>query len=156
MELDIHAQTEDNTPDNTTTANTNTIATSVLIELYNARFRKPLLPDSKRANVYDHLITEEEIIAYPSAEGKPVRIIHQNPNFWTETRLKEKPYLFHNVATTFGLTDMKDSKGMSSCAFLENVICRLRRRFIFSIQHYFMNTRFFLKNMLNVLHTSQC
>ena len=91
---------------------TKTISSDVLIQLYNARFRKlvPLLPDSKKANVYDHLITEEEIKAFPSAEGKSVRIIYQNPTFWTETRLKEKSHLFNNVATTFGLTDMKDSK----------------------------------------------
>ena len=84
-----------------------------LSHLYNAGFRKlvPLLADSKRANVYDHLITDEEIKAFPSAEGKPVRIIHQNPNFWTEKRLQDKTYLFCNVATTFGLTDLKDSKG---------------------------------------------
>lgn len=71
----------------------------------------PLLSDSKIPNVYDHLITDEEIKAFPSAEGKPVRIIHQNPNFWTEVRLKEKSHLFYNVATTFGLTDIRDSKG---------------------------------------------
>jgi hypothetical protein len=102
--LDTRVQTEDTNQ---------TIGTSVLIQLYNDGFRKlvPLLPDSKRANVYDHLITEEEIKAFPSAEGKPVGIIHQNPNFWTETRLKEVSHLFYNVATTFGLTDLKDSKG---------------------------------------------
>jgi len=90
----------------------NTISSDVLIQLYNAGFRKmiPLLPDSKRANVYDHLVTEEDIRHFPSAEGKPVRIIHQNPNFWTQARLQEKSYLFYNVATTFGLTNLNDSK----------------------------------------------
>jgi len=48
---------------------------------------------------------------FPSAEGKPVRIIYENPIFWTEERLQEKSHLFHNVATTFGVTDLKDSKG---------------------------------------------
>jgi hypothetical protein len=33
---------------------------------------------------------------------------HQKPNFWTEARLKEKSHLFCNVATTFGLTDLKE------------------------------------------------
>jgi hypothetical protein len=82
------------------------ISSDDIIELYNSGFRKlvPLLPDSKIPNVYDHLITEEEIKTFPSAEGKPVRIIQQNPNFWTEKRLQDKVYLFHNVATTFGLT----------------------------------------------------
>jgi hypothetical protein len=89
------------------------ISSDDIFRLYNAGFRKlvPLLPDSKRANVYDHLITDEEIKAFPSAEGKPVRIIQQNPNFWTEKRLQDKAYIFCNVATTFGLTDLKDSKG---------------------------------------------
>ena len=31
---------------------------------------------------------------FPSAEGKPVRIIYENPIFWTEERLQEKSYLF--------------------------------------------------------------
>ena len=92
-----------------------TISSDDIIQLYNAGFRKlvPLLPGSKIPNVHDHLITEEEIKALSSAEGKPVRIIHQKPNFWTEVRLKEKSHLFYNVATTFGLTDLKDSKGRS-------------------------------------------
>jgi hypothetical protein len=62
-----------------------TISSSDIIRLYDAGFRKlvPLLPDSKIPNVYDHLITEEEIKTFPSAEGKPVRIIYQKPNFWT-------------------------------------------------------------------------
>src|ERR1051325_9203269 len=93
--------------------NSETIPADHLIQLYNAGFRKlvPLLADSKRANVYDNLITEEEMRSFSSAEGKPVKIIHQNPIFWTENRLKEKSHLFFNVATTFGVTDLKDSKG---------------------------------------------
>jgi hypothetical protein len=89
-----------------------TISSDVLIQLYNAGFRKlvPLHTDSKRANVYGDLITEEEIKKFQSAEGKPVRIIHQDSSFWSEIRLREKAYLFHNVSTTFGLTDLKDSK----------------------------------------------
>jgi hypothetical protein len=65
LELDTHVQLEDTsvTGNNTTIENIKTIGTSVVIELYNARFKKlvPLSSDSKRANVYDHLITEEEI-----------------------------------------------------------------------------------------------
>jgi hypothetical protein len=84
-----------------------------LIELFRAGFRKlvPLFADSRRANVYDNLISEQEIKQFPSAEGKPVRIIYEHVSFWTEERLQEKSYLFNNVATTFGLTDLKDSKG---------------------------------------------
>ena len=98
---------------NSNVRDSKTVSFESLVQLHNAGFRKlvPLLPDSKRANVYDHLITDEEIKAFPSAEGKPVRIIHQNPNFWTEKRLQDKAYLFCNVATTFGLTDLKDSQG---------------------------------------------
>ncbi|MGA9155008.1 MAG: hypothetical protein WBZ36_30865, partial [Candidatus Nitrosopolaris sp.] len=92
-----------------------TLSPDVIIQLYNARFRKlvPYSLDSKIPNVHDHLITEEEIKAFSLAEGKPIRIIHQKPNFWTETRLREKSHLFYNIATTFGLTDLKDSKGRS-------------------------------------------
>jgi hypothetical protein len=88
------------------------ISSDVLYRLYTSGFRKliPLLPDSNTANVYDHLITDEEF-RFPYVEGKPLRVIYQNPNFWTEARLKEKSHLFYNVATTFGLTDLKDSKG---------------------------------------------
>jgi hypothetical protein len=98
-----------------TNATTKTVSSDDIIQLYNAGFRKvvPLLPDSKIPNVHDHLISEEEIKMFPSAEGKPVRIIYQKPNFWTEARLKEKSHLFGNVATTFGITDLKDSKGRS-------------------------------------------
>ena len=93
--------------------NTKTILVQTLIQLYRTGFRKliPLHADSRRANVYDNLISEHEITQFPSAEGKPVRIIYENVNFWTETRLQEKSHLFFNVATTFGLTDLKDSKG---------------------------------------------
>ncbi|MGA9845141.1 MAG: hypothetical protein WBQ25_22785, partial [Nitrososphaeraceae archaeon] len=93
--------------------NSKTILVQTLIQLYRIGFRKliPLHVDSRRANVYDNLISEHEITQFPSAEGKPVRIIYENVNFWTETRLQEKSHLFYNVATTFGLTDLKDSKG---------------------------------------------
>jgi hypothetical protein len=96
-----------------TIENSKRIPSNILIQLYRAGFRKmvPLLVDSKRANVYRDLIIEEDIKQFPSAEGKPVRIIHEHSSFWSEERLKEKSYLFYNVATTFGLTDMKDSKG---------------------------------------------
>jgi hypothetical protein len=114
---ETRASMEDNSKNN---ANVNynsshtakTISSDDIIRLHNAGLRKlvPLLPDSKIPNVYDHLITEEEIKTFPSAEGRPVRIIYQKPNFWTEARLKEKSHLFYNVATTFGLTDL-DSKG---------------------------------------------
>ncbi len=104
---------KDNIVNRNSSPNAKTNSSDNIIRLYGAGFRKlvPLLPDSKIPNVYDHLITEEEIKAFPSAEGKPVRIIHQKPNFWTEVRLKEKSHLFYNVATTFGITDLKDSKG---------------------------------------------
>jgi hypothetical protein len=98
----------------TNVENGKTIPVEVLLQQFRAGFRKlvPLFVDSKRANVYvGKFITEEEIKQFPSAEDKPVRIIHQNPTFWSETRLQEKADLFHNVATTFGLTDLKDSKG---------------------------------------------
>ena len=116
MSYSINSSTTNNGVDNKSNKdneNAKIIPPHYLNELYNAGFKKlvPLLSDSKRANVYHHLITEEEIKSFPRADGKPVRIIYQNPNFWTEARLQEKSHLFCNVATTFGLTDLKDSKG---------------------------------------------
>src|SRR5438128_11714144 len=92
-----------NTTGNTRHENSKTIPAEFLIQLYRAGFRKlvPLLSDSKRANVHGDLITEDEIKQFPLAEDKPVRIIHQNPSFWSEPRLLEKACLFHNLATTF-------------------------------------------------------
>jgi hypothetical protein len=115
LELHTNMTGGTNPTGNTTTENTKTIPISVLNQLRDAGFRKlvPLLADSKRANVYDHLTIDEEIKAFPSAEGKPVKIIYQNENFWNKARLKEKSHLFYNVATTFGLTDLKDSKARS-------------------------------------------
>jgi hypothetical protein len=105
-----NSQNDDSINDN---SNNKIIPSDTLLQLHNAGFRKlvPVMADSKRANVYDHLITEEEIKLFPLAEGKPVRIINQNPNFWTEIRLQEQSHLFQNVGTTFGLTDLNDSKG---------------------------------------------
>jgi hypothetical protein len=115
---ETHTSVEDDSKiDANVNYNSNATAKAVssddILRLYNARFRKlvPLSADSKKANVYDHLITDEEIKTFPSAEGKPVRFIHENPDFWTEKRLQDKAYLFYNVATTFGPTDLKDSKG---------------------------------------------
>jgi hypothetical protein len=69
---------------NNISENNKTIAHQTLIQLRRAGFRKliPLFADSKRANVYDNLVTVEEIKQYPSAEGKPVRIIYENVAFW--------------------------------------------------------------------------
>jgi hypothetical protein len=60
-----------------------TISLQTLIQLYRSGFRKliPLFADSRRANVYDNLISEQEIKQFPSAEGKPVRIIYENASF---------------------------------------------------------------------------
>ena len=98
---------------NNISENSKTISLVTLLQLYKVGFRKliPLFADSRGANVYDNLVTEQEIRQYPSAEGKPVRIIYENVNFWTEERLLKNSHLFCNVATTFGLTDLKDSKG---------------------------------------------
>ena len=91
-----NSQNDDSINDN---SNNKIIPSDTLLQLHNAGFRKlvPVMADSKRANVYDHLITEEEIKLFPLAEGKPVRIMNQNPNFWTEIRLQEQSHLFPNV-----------------------------------------------------------
>jgi hypothetical protein len=68
-----------NTTGNTPLENSKTIPVEVLIQLSRAGFRKlvPLLSDSKRANAYGDLITEDESKEFPLAEAKPVRIIYQ-------------------------------------------------------------------------------
>jgi hypothetical protein len=98
---------------NTSSANNGTIPISLLLQYHTAGIRKlvPLNQDSQTANVYDSLITQEELNQYKEAEGKPVRIIHKKPNFWTEARLIAEQLRFHNVASTFGITDLYDSKG---------------------------------------------
>lgn len=49
-----------------------TISSDDIIRLHNAGFRKlvPYSSDSKIPNVYDHLITDEEIKAFPTAVGQ--------------------------------------------------------------------------------------
>jgi hypothetical protein len=96
---DTHVKTEDASPMRCITiGNTKTIETSVPIQLYNARLKLvPLIPDSKRVNVDSNLVTGDEFRQYPSAGGKPVRIIHEHSSFWSEERLKEESYLFYNV-----------------------------------------------------------
>lgn len=75
---------------------TEIISFDLLYRLCRAGFTKliPLLANSKIPNVYDRLVTEEEIKAFPSAEGRPMRINQQNPNFWTESRLIANAHLF--------------------------------------------------------------
>ena len=50
--------------------NTKTILVQTLIQLYRTGFRKliPLHADSRRANVYDNLISEHEITQFPSGQ----------------------------------------------------------------------------------------
>ena len=98
---------------NTNSVSNSTIPISLLLQYHTAGIRKqvPLKQDSQTANVYDSLITQGELNQYKEAEGKPIRIIHKNPNFWTEARLIAEQHRFYNVATTFGITDLKDSKG---------------------------------------------
>ena len=116
--ININRETGEVTKDiaknlNNISENSKTIPMETLLQLYKVGFRKliPLFADSKRANVYNNLVTEQEIKQFPSAEGKPVRIIYENVNFWTEKHLQRMSHLFSNVATTFGPTDLKDSKG---------------------------------------------
>ena len=37
--------------------------------------------------------------------------IYDNPEFWSEKKIKESPNRFHNVATTFGKSKIKDAEG---------------------------------------------
>lgn len=37
--------------------------------------------------------------------------IYNNPEFWSEDTLRSKHHLFHNVATTFGKSHIKDEDG---------------------------------------------
>src|SRR5215207_3077273 len=42
---------------------------------------------------------------------KSTNEIYDNPNYWTEQKLKQEHHRFRNVATTFGKTHVKDEKG---------------------------------------------
>jgi hypothetical protein len=48
-------------------------------------------------------------------DGKehPVTEIYNEPNFWNSERIINEAWRFHNVASTFGLTNLKDSEGNS-------------------------------------------
>ena len=72
MSYSINSSTTNNGVDNKSNKdneNAKIIPPHYLNELYNAGFKKlvPLLSDSKRANVYHHLITEEEIKSFPAS-----------------------------------------------------------------------------------------
>ena len=91
------------------------IDVKILIELYKIGFKIiPLSEDAKTPNVSDLLTTEERLKSMEeSADGKehPVNYIYNHPEFWNEERIRREARRFHNVATTFGKTHLKDENG---------------------------------------------
>jgi hypothetical protein len=82
--INVSRETSKITEDIVETANIsingNTIPIQTLIQLNKAGFKKlvQLFADSRRANLYNNLIGEQEFKQFPPAEGKPVRSIYEN------------------------------------------------------------------------------
>ena len=74
----------------------------------------PLAQDGKTPNVQGLLADEEQTrsIGEPLSDGKahPVNYIYTHPEFWSEERIRKEAWRFHNVATTFGKTHLKDEQ----------------------------------------------
>jgi hypothetical protein len=58
---------------------------------------------------------EENRSREESSDGQvhPVNYIFNHPEFWTVDRIKQEPWRFNNVATTFGKTHLTDEQGAS-------------------------------------------
>ena len=88
---------------------------TTLIDLHKIGFKLvPLAEDGKTPNVSGLLTAEEkERGMEESADGKehPVNYIYHHPEFWNKERLTKEAWRFHNVATTFGKTHLKDEQG---------------------------------------------
>src|SRR4051812_43593448 len=94
---------------------------ATLIELHKIGFKPiPLAEDAKTPNVTGLLTPDEEQRSIKeSDDGKshPVTYIYNHTDFWNEQRIEKEAWRFHNVATTLGLTHLKDEAG--NALFLE-------------------------------------
>ena len=94
-----------------------TIPVDILIDLFKKNFKLvPIATDGITPNV-KNLLTEEEKnrSIKRSIDGKehPVTEIYSDPNFWNPERIINEAWRFHNVASTFGLTNLRDNEGKS-------------------------------------------
>jgi putative DNA primase/helicase len=100
-----------------------TITPATLIALHQIGFKLvPLAEDGKTPNVTGLLTPEErQISVEQSSDGKehPVNYIYHHPDLWNEERLVKEAWRFHNVATTFGKSHLKDEQGND--LFLNNL-----------------------------------
>src|SRR5262245_5081185 len=91
------------------------IPLSALIEYHDMGFKSiPLCGDGKTPNVLGLLTPEERQRSInESKDGKehPVNYIHDHPEFWSKERLEKEHWRFKNVATTYGMTHLKDGDG---------------------------------------------
>jgi hypothetical protein len=90
-----------------------TIPVDTLIHLFKKGFKLvPIAADGNTPNV-KNLLTEEErnrsIKRSMDAKEHPVTEIYIDPNFWNPERIINEAWRFYNVASTFGLTNLKDS-----------------------------------------------
>jgi hypothetical protein len=70
------------------------------------------LSDGKTANVSDLLTSEEKTKCIREfGKEQPINYISRHPEFWNEERIKREAWRFESVATTFGITRLKDSDG---------------------------------------------
>ena len=91
-----------------------TIPVDILIDLSRKPFKLvPIAADGITPNV-KNLLTEEErtrsIKRSMDAKEHPVTEIYVDPNFWNAERIINEAWRFQNVASTFGLTKLKDSE----------------------------------------------
>ncbi len=89
-----------------------TIKAEILIDRSSKGFKLvPIAEDGITPNVMN-LLTEEErnrsIRRSIDAKEHPVTEIYNDPNLWNAERIINEAWRFHNVASTFGLTNLKD------------------------------------------------
>src|SRR5215217_2589653 len=93
----------------------NPIPLEELLLLYEMGFKLvPLAEDSKIPNVNGLLTVEERersIEESPDGKEHAINYIYNHPKFWNKDRISREAWRFHNVATTYGKTNIKDEQG---------------------------------------------
>ncbi len=99
----------------TITGESNPIPLAELFLLYGLGFKLvALADDSKIPNVNGLLTAEERQRSIEEAcDGKEhiINYIYNHPEFWNKDRISKEAWRFHNIATTYGKTHIKDEEG---------------------------------------------
>lgn len=99
----------------TTKGESNPIPLGELFLLYGLGFKLvALADDSKIPNVNGLLTAQERQRSIEEAcDGKEhtINYIYNHPEFWNKDRISREAWRFHNVATTYGKTHIKDEEG---------------------------------------------